>query len=344
MSLETILLVDNDVAIRKVVCAVLHQLGYQVLEAGSDAEAVNMVLTPEFTIDLLVTDIGAESADRLKQLRPDMKVLCLSTGPDELADCRALKGRFPVIQRPLRPHTLARTIREVLDEPEPNGRVVSIRGLQHPLKDLDPSHPYFVQRGITIETAKHFGAGFFSGPGMMAGRIVVPVYGEEGDLIAYAGHSVDDSDPICKYWPAFNKSQVLFNYKPVRCLITEVALSVVVVDEFFDCMKVHQVGFPSVVSLTGPSLSEVQEQMLTESFCSIVLLLNGRDVTRRVATRLMRKSFVRVLADPVGRFPHDLSAGEIANLMCGITEYGSSVVHLAAGRNSVRRNEPGLSR
>jgi hypothetical protein len=72
-----------------------------------------------------------------------------------------------------------------------------------------------------------------------------------------------------------------------------------------------------------PSLSEVQERLLTESFYSIVLLLNGPEM-RRIATRLMKKSFVRVLADPAGKPPHDLSADEIMGLMCGLTEYGRS--------------------
>jgi CheY-like chemotaxis protein len=334
VSLETILLVDRDTDLRRVVRTVLQHLGYQVLEAGSEADAVNTVLAPDFTIDLLLTDIGPESADHLKELRPDMKVICISSDQKRLVDWHVLKQRYPVIQRPIKPHTLARKIREVLDQPEDDGTPEFTRGLQHRrLGDLDSSHPYFMRRGITTETAKHFGAGFFPGPGEMTGRILIPFYSEEGDLIAYAGQSVNDPNPNYKFWPEFNKSQVLFNLKPPRCLITEFDFSVVVVDELFDCMKVHQAGFPSVVSLTGPSLSAVQEQLLTENFCLIILLFNQSEAARRVATRLMKNSFVRILADAVGRPPHSLSSDDIANLMCGITESDHSVMPFPAGRS-----------
>jgi DNA-binding NtrC family response regulator len=174
MSLETILLVDNDAAIRKVVRAVLQQLGYRVLEAGSDAEAADSVSNSELPIDLLVTDIGAESAEYLTNLRPEMKVLCLSGDTEERAPRGASQEPYHVISKPLKPYTLARTVRQVLDEQR---GVKSVnRPLQRHFKGLDPTHPYFTKQGITIETAKHFGAGFFPGPGPMHGRIVNPIH------------------------------------------------------------------------------------------------------------------------------------------------------------------------
>jgi hypothetical protein len=230
--------------------------------------------------------MGLESADHLKELQPDIKVLCMSGSGKEPAECHVPEQRYTVIAKPLKPHLLARKIREVLDEPGSSGGPEFNCPLQYRLKNLDPSHPYFARHGITSETAQHFGAGFFPGPGRLTDRIVIPIHNEECELIGYAGYSADDSEPKRRYWPEFNKSQVLFNYRPARWLITELALTVVVVDEFFDCMKVHQAGFPSVVSLTGPSLSEEQEQMLTESFYLIVLFLNGPELTRRIATRL----------------------------------------------------------
>jgi CheY-like chemotaxis protein len=258
MSLETILLVHDDACIRSVVRAVLHQFGYEVLEASSGEEAINLAMASKYTIDLLLTDIGTESADRLKALHPDMKVLCMSGTANDPAEYRALEHRYTVIAKPLKPHLLARKIREVLDRPE-GVEIVEVNGpLQYRLQNLDPSHPYFGRHGITSKTARHFGAGFFAGPGRMAGRIVVPIHNAEGELIAYTGYSVDDSEPKRKYWPDFDRSQVLFNYRPARWLIAEFALTVVVVDGFLDCMNVHQSCFPSVVSLTGPSLSEAQ--------------------------------------------------------------------------------------
>lgn len=315
MSLETILLVDNDAAIRRVVRAVLQQLGYHVLEAGSDAEAADTVSNAPIPIDLLVTDIGAESAEYLTNLRPEMKVLCLSAGPDDPAPRGASHELYHVISKPLKPYTLARTVRQVLDE-QRTVRTASVnRPLQRQFKGLDPAHPYFMRQGITIEAAQHFGAGFFPGPGPMHGRVVIPIHDDEGELIAYAGHVVDGSDARCKYWPEFNKSQLLFNFKPARCMVTELSLSVVVVEDFFHCMKVHQAGYPSVVSLIGPSLSDVQEQLLADNFYLIALFLSRRELSSRIATRLMKKCFIKLIADPAGRSPGDLSVDEIGRLM-----------------------------
>jgi CheY-like chemotaxis protein len=324
MSLETILLVHEDACIRSVVRAVLQHLGYQIFEASGEDEAMNVALTPKFTIDLLLTDVDMELADHLKELQPDIKVLCIADSARETAECRAPERRYAVIPKPLKPQLLASKIRELLDEPGSRSGSKFNCPLPYRLKNLDPSHPYFGRHGITKETAQHFGAGFFAGPGRLTGRIAIPIHDEGGELIAYAGYSLDDSAPKRKYWPEFNTSEVLFNYRPPRWLITEFALTVVVVDGFLDCMKVHQAGFPSVVSLTGPSLSEVQGRMLTESFYSIALLLNGPEVTHRIAARLMQESFVRVLADPAGRPPYHLSADEIRRLMCGLAGFGRS--------------------
>jgi DNA primase len=174
--------------------------------------------------------------------------------------------------------------------------------------------------GIETETAQHFGAGFYSGPGVMTGRIVIPIRNGEGELISYAGRSVDSSDPKCKFWPEFNKSRILFNYKPAACLVTGFSLSVIVVQGFLACMKVHQAGFSSVVSLMGPSLSEIQKQILTDNFYLIVLMLNGAESINRNASRLMEESFVRVISDPSGRPPDSLSSSEIGRLICGTAE------------------------
>jgi CheY-like chemotaxis protein len=319
MGLETILLLHNDAGIRQVIRSVLQQFGYCVLEAGTDMQALRFVLQPQLTIDLLLTDNGAASATYLAEHRPDMRVLCMSTDSNELACCGDSNKSCFAIQKPLKPHTLAHRIREVLDEP-PKDYVGSNRPLRRELRDLDPEHRFFRMHGIETETAQYFGAGFYSGPGVMTGRIVIPIRNDEGELISYAGRSVDGSDPNYKFWPEFNKSRILFNHKPAACLVTGFSLSVIVVQGFFACMKVHQAGFSSVVSLMGPSLSETQKQILTDNFYLIVLMLNGPESINRNASRLMEESFVRVISDPSGRPPDSLSASEIGRLICGIAE------------------------
>lgn len=188
--------------------------------------------------------------------------------------------------------------------------------LEFQLKSVDTTHPYIRQRGIKPETAQHFGIGYFNGRGSMAGRLVIPIHNEDGDLIAYAGRSVDDSEPKYKLPAGFKKSLVLFNLH--RALQTKTKV-VVVVEGFFDCLKVSQAGFPYTVALMGSALSEHQEKLLVENFDRVVVMLDGdeggRSATSEIALRLVRKVFVRVIEMPEGKQPDQLSSEELQKFL-----------------------------
>ncbi len=110
---------------------------------------------------------------------------------------------------------------------------VGNKPLTFQLKGIDHAHPYLAERGISKETAEMFGVGHFAGKGSMHGRIVIPIHNESGELVAYAGRSIDDSEPRYKLPAGFHKSLELFNLhraagesNPER--------EVVVVEGFFD--------------------------------------------------------------------------------------------------------------
>jgi DNA primase len=186
--------------------------------------------------------------------------------------------------------------------------------LKFALKGVDPAHPYLVHRGITGETAALFGAGFFPGKGSMAGRVVVPIHNEKGDLVAYAGRSIDDAEPRYKLPADFKKSLVLFNLHRAKG-----EGRVVLVEGFFGTMKLHQAGFPCVVGLMGSSLSEEQEKLLAEHFHEAVLLLDGDDAGRaatpEIAARLVRSMFVRAVDLAAGAQPDRFSSEEIKAIL-----------------------------
>lgn len=79
-----ILLVEDDSKVRQLIGAMLRRRGYQVLEARSGSEAVNLAEQDPLAIDLLVTDVvmpkmsGPELAGILRALRPGIKVLYIS--------------------------------------------------------------------------------------------------------------------------------------------------------------------------------------------------------------------------------------------------------------------------
>ena len=176
---------------------------------------------------------------------------------------------------------------------------------------VDSAHPYLAQRRVDRNTAAHFGVGFYSGNGSMEGRIIFPVHDDTGALVAYAGRSIGQSEPRYKFPVRFRKSLVLFNlHRAVRH-----GKAVIVVEGFFDCLNVHQAGFPCVVALMGCSLSARQEALLQQHFRQVTLMLDGDNAGRRagitIAARLVTKLAVRVVEIPLGTQPDQLSADQI---------------------------------
>jgi len=199
---------------------------------------------------------------------------------------------------------------KVGDRGEPN------KPLAFQLKGVDYAHPYLTERGITRETAEAFGVGFFSGKGSMAGRVVIPIHNDRGELVAYAGRSIDGSEPKYKLPVGFRKSQELFCLH--RATSPEGRGVVVVVEGFFDCMKVWQAGFPAV-ALMGCSLSGEQEELLAAHFRGAWLMLDGDEAGRKGTAEILpclsRRMFVKVVELPDGKQPDQLSNGELAALL-----------------------------
>jgi len=196
-------------------------------------------------------------------------------------------------------------------------RPVVNKPLNFQLKNIDYTHPYLAGRSITRETAEQFGVGYFSGKGSMSGRIVFPIHNERGELVAYAGRAIDEAAGERYKFPAgFHKSAVLYNLH--RVLEKDSGTDLVVVEGFFDCMKVWQAGFPSV-ALMGSSVSELQTEILVRKFPAAVLMLDGDDAGRAGAEdfirRLVSQAFVKAIVLPVGKQPDMLTDDELGALL-----------------------------
>jgi DNA primase len=66
-------------------------------------------------------------------------------------------------------------------------------------------HPYLADRSVHPSTAASFGIGYYAGSGFLRHRIVFPIHDSEGQLVAYAGRSIDDSEPRYLFPPGFRK-------------------------------------------------------------------------------------------------------------------------------------------
>jgi PAS domain S-box-containing protein len=119
---ETILVAEDDFAVRTLVRDILKSYGYRVLEAGNGLEALEAANEYPGKIDLLLTDVimaqmgGRELTDRMKLVLPDLKTIYMSGYTD---DAILRNGVFTkaetFLQKPFTPEGLARKIRMVLD-------------------------------------------------------------------------------------------------------------------------------------------------------------------------------------------------------------------------------------
>ena len=115
---ETILLVEDEPAVRRLFVRALAREGYRIHEARDGQEAVELFRRHGPSIDLLVTDLrmpqmgGVELARRLRAERPEMKLLCVSgyAGHD---DVPVIDAEF--LAKPFSRDALLAKVREILD-------------------------------------------------------------------------------------------------------------------------------------------------------------------------------------------------------------------------------------
>lgn len=119
---ETILLVDDQDSVRKLLCEVLRKNGYSVLPAGNGREALRLVREHAEPIDLVITDMvmpqmgGRELAEALRALQPHTKILYMSGYAEKAEDVKELlsHGQHSFIEKPFTPQEILHKIRDVL--------------------------------------------------------------------------------------------------------------------------------------------------------------------------------------------------------------------------------------
>ena len=120
---ETILVVEDQDAVRRLAVAALESFGYRTLEARSADDALRAVATQTGPIHLILTDVvmpgmdGGQLAQRLRLLCPESKVLYMSGHAAEVISGRGLlDAGVAYIQKPFTPDALALKVRKVLGE------------------------------------------------------------------------------------------------------------------------------------------------------------------------------------------------------------------------------------
>jgi two-component system, cell cycle sensor histidine kinase and response regulator CckA len=117
----TILLVEDEPAIRALAKMVLQREGYLLVDAGSAEEALQICQQYKGTIHLLLTDMGLpkmngrDLADQLTQVMPSIKLLFMTgEGDDAMERDGTLSSDSHLLHKPFAPDALSRTVRQVL--------------------------------------------------------------------------------------------------------------------------------------------------------------------------------------------------------------------------------------
>ncbi|MET1077709.1 MAG: response regulator [Pseudomonas sp.] len=120
---ETVLVVEDDQAVRLLVSEVLRELGYHFVEAAEASEALPILNDASQRIDLLISDVGLpgmngrQLAEIAQQVRPHLKVLFI-TGYAEHAAVRGgfLESGMQMVSKPFTLDSLTRKVREMIEE------------------------------------------------------------------------------------------------------------------------------------------------------------------------------------------------------------------------------------
>ncbi len=132
---ETLLLVEDEEVVRRLVRAVLERTGYEVLVAADVRDAIHICEEHEGRIDLMVTDVampdlnGCELAAIVTELRPTMKVLYMSGYLDDAVVQLGVGDGVPFLQKPFTHDALVRKVWEVLDSQKDTGESEPVAAL-----------------------------------------------------------------------------------------------------------------------------------------------------------------------------------------------------------------------
>lgn len=125
---ETVLLVEDDAAVRAVAQRALRRFGYTVLAAEGGEDALRLARDYQGRIHLLLTDImmpgmnGLEVATRVTRFRPGIRVFFMSGYADQdLVRQGLLDPATHLLQKPFTPRELGERVREILDLPATDG-------------------------------------------------------------------------------------------------------------------------------------------------------------------------------------------------------------------------------
>ncbi len=202
-------------------------------------------------------------------------------------------------------------------------------GAQKVLEDRDFSKPTLINFEVGFCPA-YAGYDF----DLLNGRIVLPIYDAYGNWVGFAGRKVDDySTKVKEYYQQkttklqgldrfmkwkvtkwvntpYAKSNHLFNLNRAKRYIHEAGYCIIV-EGYFDVMRLSQLGFHNVVALSGTSLTETQCDLIYRYCNKVLIMLDGDDAGKIATNKTMERArqnniFANIVELPDNLDPDDL--------------------------------------
>ena len=119
---ESILVVEDESAVRKIAVMTLDQAGYKVFEAADGQEAIKFLENNDEGVDLVLTDVimpgigGKDVAEKMQEFCPNTKLIFMSGYTNNaIVHHGVLDDKTNFIQKPFTPISLLKKIRDVID-------------------------------------------------------------------------------------------------------------------------------------------------------------------------------------------------------------------------------------
>lgn len=201
---------------------------------------------------------------------------------------------------------------------------------------LASDHPHITaERGLSIETAEHFGIGYCS-RGILRGTIAIPIHNANGDLVAYAGRRLKPQQIAehgkYRFPKGFARDLELYNLHRATAHLDEMRY-LVLVEGFFSVMRLADYGYPNTIASMGARLSAEQAALLA-GVPEVIIIYDGDEAgaVGAIAAQELLQSHcvcVRLVTLPTGRSPDDLDPRCIRWLINGMGALDLSHVAIA---------------
>ena len=172
---------------------------------------------------------------------------------------------------------------------------------------------YLIDRGFHPAVLQHFEVTYSA----KQQRIVIPLRDETYKVVGFIGRTTDpDVKMRYMYSEGLPKSSILFNLNNAKHYP-----NVFVTEGSLDCIKVHQAGFPNVVSTLGASLATHQIELLNKYFNEITILSDndaaGESMKKAIMNSCSRKTIYSVIYPEGKKDPGECTENEIREMISG---------------------------